>query len=120
MERNNATLHQIIIKEIVERGYAPLPMELAEWFGRPRAEVSTALHALMEDLDIDLHPNSDEIWVVHPFSPATGFLVRSGEREWWGNCAWCSLGTAELAGTACGPEAAPAEGRCLLGQAIGS
>jgi hypothetical protein len=44
------------------------PMELAEWFGRPRAEVSTALHAFMEDHGIVLHPNSDEIWVVHPFS----------------------------------------------------
>jgi hypothetical protein len=99
LKLNNATLHHIIIKDIVERGYAPSPMELAERFGRPRAEVSTALHALMEYHGIVLHPNSDEIWVVHPFSMApTGFLVRSGEREWWGNCAWCSLGIAELVG----------------------
>lgn len=46
-----------------------------------------------------LHPNSDEIWVAHPFSAApTTCVVRSGFRARWGNCAWCSLGLAHLAG----------------------
>ena len=99
MELNNATLHHMIMKDIIERGYAPSPMELVERFDRPRPEISSALRALMEYHGVVLHPNSDDIWVAHPFSLApTGFLVRSGEREWWGNCAWCSLGVTELAG----------------------
>ena len=27
--------------------------------------------------------------------------TESGDRKWWGNCAWCSLGIAVLAGTRC-------------------
>ena len=35
-----------------------------------------------------LQPNSDEIWVAHPFSSApTTCVVRSDSRTWWGNCA---------------------------------
>ena len=99
MDLDNATLHHVIMTDIMERGYTPTPEELVERFERPRPDISRALHALMEYHGLVLHPNSDQIWVVHPFSMApTGFLVRSGDREWWGNCAWCSLGIVELAG----------------------
>ncbi len=99
MELDNASLHHAILTDVVERGCAPSPEELAQRFERSREDVSAALHALMEYHGVVLHPNSDEIWVVHPFSMApTSFLVRSGQHEWWGNCAWCSLGIAELVG----------------------
>jgi hypothetical protein len=99
MELNNATLHHAILTDVVKRGYAPSSEELVRRFEKPCDDISAALHALMEYHGVVLHPNSDEIWVVHPFSMApTSFLVRSGQREWWGNCAWCSLGIAELAG----------------------
>jgi S-adenosylmethionine synthetase len=95
MTLDTAALHQAILSEIVERGYAPSPDELVQRFARPREDISAALHALMEYHGVVLHPNSDEIWLVHPFSMApTSFLVRSHQREWWGNCAWCSLGIA--------------------------
>ncbi len=35
--------------------------------------------------------------MIHPFSLApTNFYVTSKKGEWWGNCAWCSLGIAAL------------------------
>ncbi|PYI36156.1 hypothetical protein BP00DRAFT_453507 [Aspergillus indologenus CBS 114.80] len=37
--------------------------------------------------------------VAHPFSTApTTCIVSCGERKWWDNCAWCSLGVMQLAG----------------------
>jgi len=49
-----------------------------------------------------LHPNSRRVWAIHPFSLApTPFLVQSGARKWWGNCAWCSLGIAALIDAPC-------------------
>jgi len=52
---------------------------------------------LPNDHGIVLHPETQQIWIIHPFSLApTNFLVKSGEMEWWGNCGWCSLGVAAL------------------------
>jgi hypothetical protein len=92
-------LHYAILSGIVRHGFAQSPNDLAKQFDISKTKVSSALHALADDHGIVLHPKSDEIWVAHPFSLApTGFLVRAGNREWWGNCAWCSLGVAGLVG----------------------
>ena len=99
MQLNNSTLHYVVVDTMLERGWAPSAQELSERFGVDRRQIRKALDDLAEYHGVVLHPGSDEIWVVHPFSTApTGFLVRAGEMEWWGNCAWCSLGIAELAG----------------------
>jgi hypothetical protein len=99
MELNNSTLHYVIIDMLLTRGRAPSVAELAECFDVSRPRVGEALHDLAEYHGVVLHPGSGEIWVVHPFSTGpTGFLVRAGEHEWWGNCAWRSLGVVELAG----------------------
>jgi len=99
MELNNSTLHHVIVDTLLTRGWAPSARELAERFGVERARLSRALRELADYHGVVLHPDSHEIWVVHPFSAApTNFLVRSGALEWWGNCAWCSLGVAALAG----------------------
>ena len=90
MELTNATLHHTILRGVVERGFAPSPEELAARFACSRGELAAALRALMDDHGVVLHPGSDEVWVIHPFSTApTGFVVRSRDRRWWGGCAWC-------------------------------
>jgi hypothetical protein len=94
---NNSTLHYTIIKFIIDRGYAPEIDELSQLLRATAEEISDGLRSLQDDHGIVLHPNSSRIWVIHPFSLApTNFLVRSGAQEWWGNCAWCSLGVAAL------------------------
>jgi alkylmercury lyase-like protein len=99
MDLNNSTLHHVIIDTILSRGWAPSADELAKTFKVARPRIGEALHALAEYHGVVLHPGSDEIWVAHPFSTApTNFVVRAGAREWWANCAWCSLGAVELAG----------------------
>jgi hypothetical protein len=96
---NDSSLHEAIISSFLGRQRPPTIRELSARFGCDEVAVRRALRALAENHGVVLHPHTDEIWVAHPFSAApTTFLVRSGARKWWGNCAWCSLGLAHLAG----------------------
>lgn len=96
---NNSMLHESIISFFLEHQRAPTVREIAKRFACDPMDVRIGLRALAEYHGVVLHPHSDEIWVAHPFSAApTTFVVRSGSNTWWGNCAWCSLGLAHLAG----------------------
>ena len=93
----NSNLHYALISKIIEEGYASSNKELAEHFHTNEREVVDALLALQEYHGVVLHPNKPEVWVIHPFSLApTNFYITSEKGQWWGNCAWCSLGVAAL------------------------
>jgi hypothetical protein len=93
------SLHYVIMRHLMQHCYAPTSDALATHFGVEREEVASAMSALQEYHGLVLHPHCPEVWVIHPFSTApTCFTVRHGERSWWGNCAWCSLGIAALLG----------------------
>jgi len=90
-------LHSAILRHIIDHGVAPEVDGLAENFGVSTDEMIVALKSLADDHGVVLHPHTPKIWVIHPFSLApTPFLLRAGDNEWWGNCAWCSLGAAAL------------------------
>lgn len=96
---NNSSLHATIIKFFLDQQRPPTTREIASRFQCDEAEARHALRALADYHGAVLRPNSDEIWVAHPFSAApTTCVVKSGNRKWWGNCAWCSLGVVQLAG----------------------
>ncbi len=96
---NDSSLHAVVISYFLERQRPPTVREIALHFRCDEANARRALRALAENHGVVLHPNSDEIWVAHPFSAApTTCVVTSGARKWWGNCAWCSLGVVHLAG----------------------
>jgi hypothetical protein len=93
----NSTLHYTIIKGIIDNGFAPTVEHLAATLQTDKEEVIKGLYDLQEYHGVVLHPNEPEVWVIHPFSLApTNFYVKSKKGEWWGNCAWCSLGVAAL------------------------
>ncbi len=93
----NSELHYQIIKGIIENGFAPNIDELADMLRSDTEEVIKKLYDLQDYHGVVLHPDKPEIWVIHPFSLApTNFYVKSKKGEWWGNCAWCSLGIAAL------------------------
>ena len=99
MALNHASLHHAIISGFLDREHPPTIAELAMGFGCDSSLVRTSLRALAEHHGAVLHPQSDEVWVAHPFSAApTTCVVRAGTKRWWGNCIWCSLGIAHLAG----------------------
>ncbi len=92
-------LHAAILEHIIATGVAPEVDALAARFGVSNETLIAALHALADYHGVVLHPHAPKVWVVHPFSLApTNFLLRAavGDGEWWGNCAWCSLGAAAL------------------------
>ena len=93
LELTNSTLHYVLMKHVVEKGYAPRLDELAGILGRSEKEVAGQLDHLAEEHGVVLHPGTHDVWVIHPFSLGpTNFLVKSGGRAWWAGCAWCSLG----------------------------
>jgi hypothetical protein len=93
----NSVLHYTILKYIIDTGYAPKIHSIANQLQMSEEDTITALKKLQDYHGVVLHPKSNEIWVIHPFSLApTNFLVSSSSGEWWGNCAWCSLGVAAL------------------------
>ena len=97
MELNHSSLHHHIMSHIVSRGFAPRIAEMQAVFEVTQEAIVTALQALQEYHGVVLHPNSSEVWVMHPFATtATNFWIQSGSQSWWGNCAWCSLGAAAL------------------------
>jgi len=90
-------LHHTILQYIIDNGYAPTPETLAQKVNLSADELHQALVALQDYHGVVLHPNSSKIWVIHPFSlSSTNFVVRTQEREYWGNCVWCSFGVAAL------------------------
>lgn len=96
---NNSSLHEAIISSFLDRQRPPTISEIAARFGYAEVDARQAMHTLADYHGAVLHPNTDEVWIAHPFSAApTTYVVRCGSRKWWGNCAWCSLGVAHLAG----------------------
>ena len=90
-------LHYSIISHVVDKGVAPSNQFLSDSLGCSIDEIEDKLLKLQEYHGVVLHPNSTKVWVIHPFSLApTNFYVKSQSGEWWGNCAWCSLGVAAL------------------------
>ena len=93
----NSNLHYSIIKGIIDNGFAPSVDELSNTLKATKNDVEKGLKDLQDYHGVVLHPNEAKVWVIHPFSLApTNFYVRSKKGEWWGNCAWCSLGIAAL------------------------
>ncbi len=90
-------LHATVLREIVETGRAPSVDNLVNRWGLARAKVRALLRELQNQHGAVLHPHSDEVWIIHPFSTApTLFSIHAGPMAWWANCAWCSLGAAAL------------------------
>ena len=93
----NSSLHYHIIKGIIDNGFAPGVDDLAGILKADKEEIIRKLYDLQDYHGVVLHPNEPKIWVIHPFSLApTNFYVKANKGEWWGNCAWCSLGIAAL------------------------
>jgi hypothetical protein len=78
---------------------APTHHDIADALGISESEAESAFGRLADDHALVLAPGSPHIWMAHPFSAMpTGFTVRSGTHEWWGNCIWDSLGIVAMLG----------------------
>ncbi len=93
-------LRYLINRFIFDNGFAPTTDQLASLSQTSLPEVEEGLSALADSHALVLHPNSFDIWVAHPFALfPTLFWVKTADKQWWGNCTWCSFGIAVLAKT---------------------
>lgn len=93
----HGVLHATLLQYIIDNGFAPHVDELVSILDVTRPDLITDLHNLQDYHGVVLHPNSADIWVIHPFSLApTNFTVRTSEKVYWATCAWCSMGAAAL------------------------
>ena len=74
---------------------APAYQEIAGLLNEENEDVRVSFHKLHERHMLFLEPGSDMIRIANPFSAIpTNFKVTSGNKSWWANCAWDSLGIA--------------------------
>lgn len=89
-----------VYRHFLTTGNAPTPVDLAARFDISPADAEDALRRLARDADaLVLLPDSAYIWMAEPFSALpTSFVVRAGERSWFGNCIWDALAILALVG----------------------
>lgn len=96
---DHSSLHEFIISSFLNNQRPPTVDDVVDRFKTDTNTARQGLQALADYHGVVLHPKSDEVWVAHPFSASpTTCIVASGNRKWWGNCAWCSLGVMQLVG----------------------
>jgi len=108
-------VRRVVFTTFAAEGRPPSPAELARELQLEPAAVRAALDELHAAHALVLTSARDGIRMAHPFSAwPMGFVVRGGDRLWWGGCAWDSFGIVAALGedleilTAC-----PATGREL-------
>jgi len=86
------TLHYLMIKHVIETGYAPDVTQLATLAHLSQPKTEEGLKELARMHGVILVPNSLQVWSLHPFAlMPTRFWVTAKQGGWWANCAWCSL-----------------------------
>lgn len=93
----DSTVHQLLLKTLIERGRAATTVELCGRLGASAEVVRSSLLRLEANHGVVMHPGTLDPWLVHPFSTTpTLFHVRNATRGWWAPCVWCALGVAVL------------------------
>jgi hypothetical protein len=74
---------------------APAYQEIASLLNAQKEAVRASFHKLHQRHMIFLEPGADTIRMANPFSAIpTKYRLISGNKKWWANCAWDSLGIA--------------------------
>jgi hypothetical protein len=82
-----------VFETFAAEGRAMSPGELARTLGPTLEEVCAGLRELHDKHALVLTEAGDSIRMAHPFSAwPMNFVVRDGDRLWWGGCAWDSFG----------------------------
>lgn len=103
-----------------DRSAPPSVADLGDTLGVSREAVSSALRKLAEEHCIVLVPDTDSIWMAHPFSGIeTDFVVTIGDRQWFANCVWDGLSILALFGDGALDTHSPAIGESLCFEASG-
>ena len=92
-------VRRLIYEELIEGGAMPSASRLATRLGQTVDYVRDAFMRMKEAHVLVLQEGDGEILMANPFSAVpTPFLVKIGERSWWGNCIWDAMGIAAMVG----------------------
>ena len=86
-----------VYRHIVDTGTAPPTANLVDILGVSWEEINSSLHRLNSNHALVLHPDTNKIWMAHPFSALpTPYPVKTKEITYYANCAWDALGIPAL------------------------
>src|SRR3954467_5333283 len=93
MTSSASSIRAHVFSTFAAEGRPPSPAELGAALGIGPTEVLDGLRELHDAHALVLTPAGDGIRMAHPFSAwPMGFVLRDGDRFWWGGCAWDSFG----------------------------
>ncbi len=84
-----------IYHHFAEHCRPPTYQEIATLLNLPAQTARQSFHKLHQHHFILLEPGTDTIRMAIPFSAVpTNYKVSAGNKSWWANCAWDTLGIA--------------------------
>lgn len=97
LDEPDVIVRRFINRFFIEKCHVPTINDIATGVQVSSSEVASSLHRLRDEHRLLLYPDTDDIWVAHPFSAiASNYWIEAEERGWWGNCGFCSLGVAAM------------------------
>jgi Alkylmercury lyase len=89
-----------LYRSFVRDGRPPTAAETGSALGLTEREAAAAYRRLAEGHVIVLEPGTEEVWMANPLSARpTPFLVETGDRTYFGNCAWDAPGVLAMLGS---------------------
>ncbi len=86
-------VRRYVYDHIMNEGLPPTTAEAASALSRTPDDVGASFHRLADGHILVLQKGTGEILMANPFSAVpTPFLVRAGDRSWYGNCIWDAMG----------------------------
>ncbi|HYK06462.1 MAG TPA: organomercurial lyase [Gaiellaceae bacterium] len=93
MDELDLRIRNHLYAQFVAKGKAPSAVDTAAALGLAGDEASAAYRRLHDAHTLVLHPGTNEVRMLNPFSAVeTPHRVEAGGRSWFANCAWDALG----------------------------
>ncbi len=98
--RFDIQVRKLVYEGLIEHGTLPSAAQLADGLQENVDKVRASFGRLKEGHILVLQQGDREVLMANPFSAVpTPFLVKIGERSWWGNCIWDAMGIAAMVGS---------------------
>ena len=84
---------------VMKTGEIPAAAQIAETISRPAQDVLDSFERLADAHILVLQKGTGEILMANPFSAVpTPFLVKAGDKTFYGNCIWDAMGVPAMLG----------------------
>jgi hypothetical protein len=92
-------VRRYVYDHVMKEGLPPTIAEVASALSVTPDDVKASFQRLADEHILVLQRGNGEILMANPFSAVpTPFLVRAGDRSWYGNCVWDATGIPAMLG----------------------